>query len=101
MNAIISNLEATLKDAYRKAVDADTKLEQLQRSGMGKFSTIFATDSGFQQEKNRFMPYVEELAADILALKSEDESVQQAKLPLLLKKLELMFSTLHRFKTSL
>ena len=83
---------------YRKAIDADSAIDQLQAQGKGKFSTIFADQSGFETRAKRFSPYVSELAAEIEALKEEDQSQLAQKLPAIVRKIELMFSTLSEFK---
>lgn len=38
---VLEQLTENLQLAYRQAIDADTRLDELQKAGMGKFSHIF------------------------------------------------------------
>ena len=64
MQAINEQLQETLQTLYRKAIDADAVLDQLQQVQKGKFQAVFAEDSGFETQAKRFSPYVEEIARD-------------------------------------
>lgn len=100
MDSVHQQLQETLQTLYRKAVDADQILDQLQHQQQGKFAAIFADDSGFTTRSKRFGPYVEEIAADWQALKQlSDEDAKQALMPLV-KKIELALSTLQQFVSS-
>ena len=81
MDSVHQQLQETLQTLYRKAVDADARLDQLQQQQKGKFAAIFAEDSGFTTRAKRFSPYVEEIAQDWQALKTlpEDEAKAAAK----------------------
>ncbi len=85
---------------YRKAIDADAALDELQRSGKAKFSVIFAEDSGFTSRSKRFGPYVDELAKDVTTLQIDDPDVKD-DLAAVVKKMELLLLTLGKLKVTL
>lgn len=101
MSKIIDALNENLKLIYRKALDADANLDGLQKSGKGKFNTIFTQESGFKTSSKRFAPYVEELAEDVLNLTKANEEQLNQQLPPLVKKIELLLKTLEQFKKTL
>ena len=98
MQAINEQLQDTLQTLYRKAIDADAILDQLQQSQKGKFQAIFTEDSGFETSSKRFSPYVEEIARDWQAIKDSDEATFKAGLAPLVKKIELALTTLGQFQ---
>ncbi|WP_218352334.1 hypothetical protein [Alteromonas lipotrueiana] len=98
MQAVHQQLQDTIQTLYRKAVDADNKLDALQQAKQGKFSAIFATDSGFRTQAKRFTPYVQEIAEDWQALKELDEQQMKAALVPLVEKIQLALKTLDQFK---
>lgn len=101
MNKIIEMLNENLRVIYRKSVDADAALQALQTKGKGKFEAIFSDGSGFSTRNKRFGPYVEELAGEIAPLaEAEQETINQA-LPPIVKKMELLLTTLAQFKQTL
>ncbi len=97
INQIAEQLKENLQLAYRQAIDADAKLDMLQKAGHGKFSAIFTTQQGFKQSATRFQPYVTELLEELQALQQTTE-IDQAKLESLVKKLGLVLQTLQAFK---
>ncbi|GGF84906.1 hypothetical protein [Alteromonas lipolytica] len=101
MDSVHQQLQETLQTLYRKAVDADQMLDQLQHQQQGKFAAIFAEDSGFTTRSKRFGPYVEEIATDWQALKQLDNDAAKQALVPLVKKIELALSTLHQFASSI
>ena len=101
MDALHQQLQDNLQLIYRKAIDADAAIDSLQQQGKGKFATIFAKGSGFETEAKRFGPYVKELAGNIDALKGQQQEALAQQLPIVVKQIELMFTTLNNFKTSL
>lgn len=101
MNKIIDALNDNLKVIYRKAVDADAALNSLQSNGKGKFNTIFGDNTGFTTRSKRFSPYVEEIAGEVSVLVDADESTLNNALPPLVKKIELILTTLDQFKRTL
>ncbi|MCL1124818.1 prephenate dehydrogenase [Shewanella surugensis] len=94
-----AQLQTNLQTAYRQALDADKKLDELKKSGHVKFTAIFGKEENFTTQSNRFKPYVQELATEITALPTEDETFAQA-LSQLLPKLALLLQTLEAFKKS-
>nr|WP_136250496.1 hypothetical protein [Ningiella ruwaisensis] len=104
MDKVISALNENLQLIYRKALDADAVLDSLQQSGKGKFQTIFSGDTPFHTRSKRFKDYIEEVAGDVAILQGKgdlSEQDKQQKLPLIVKKLELLITTLEQFKQSL
>ncbi len=100
MQAVHQQLQDTIQTLYRKAVDADNKLDALQQAQQGKFVAIFTADSGFRTESKRFTPYVQEVTEDWQALKELDEEAMKAALVPLVEKIQLMLKTLDQFKQS-
>ncbi|AUC87276.1 hypothetical protein GTW09_10200 [Alteromonas hispanica] len=101
MHNVHQQLQETMQTLYRKAVDADKALDELQRDQKGKFSAVFAADSGFSTSAKRFVPYVEEIALDWQAMKDMDEEQTKAALAPLVKKIELALLTITQFQQSL
>lgn len=101
MHSIHQQLQETIQTLYRKAVDADHNLDNLQRDQKGKFAAVFADDSGFNTSAKRFGPYVEEIANDWQALKALTPEKAKLALPPLVKKIELALVTLAQFQQSL
>lgn len=101
MNKIIEALNENLRVIYRKAVDADVALNTLQSKGKGKFETIFVDGSGFSTRSKRFGPYVEELAGEVAPLVEADQNKLNDELPVIVKKIELLLTTLAQFKKTL
>lgn len=100
MDKLIEALNENLKVIYRKAVDADTALNRLQHDGKGKFDSIFAEESGFKTRNKRFGPYVEELAGDIAEI-AQTTGPSETALANVVKKIELLLTTLEQFKKTL
>jgi hypothetical protein len=100
MNVIIEKLSENLQLIYRKSIDADVAISQLRNDGKGKFTAIFPADSGFNHQGKFFKPYVEELAADINKISELDEEKQKSALTKIVKKMELLLSTLGQFQRS-
>ncbi|MCG9695522.1 prephenate dehydrogenase [Shewanella sp. Isolate11] len=95
---LTQQLKETLQLAYRQAIDADNKLDELKKAGHGKFSTIFTQEEGFDARSNRFSPYVQELAQEMTQLPSEGEALAPA-LEKLVRKLGVLLQTLQTFKS--
>ncbi|QSX33326.1 prephenate dehydrogenase [Shewanella avicenniae] len=92
---VIPQLMTNLQTAYRQAVDADAKLDQLQQAGHAKFSKIFTVEQGFNTQSTRFLPYVKELAEAVAKLEQAED---QALLESIVKRLGLILMTLAQFK---
>lgn len=101
LDTVHQQLQETLQTLYRKAVDADAVLTQLQHQQQGKFTAIFDEDSGFVTRARRFGPYIEEIAQDWQTLKTLDESSAKQALVPLIKKIELALATLTQFSSRL
>ena len=69
MEQLLSQLDANLKELYRKALDADAILDELQQQGHAKHQAIFAADQLFQVQSPRFMPYLSETAEQVSAIR--------------------------------
>ena len=100
MENLISSLEQNLKELYRKAIDADSHINELKKQGHGKFEAIFKDDRLFTTKADKFMPYLEETAEQILTLKNSELGVeaQQADIELVVKKLHMLHQTIGNFK---
>lgn len=94
---VIQQLKENLQAAYRQAIDADVKLDELQKAGMGKFSAIFNADQGFKQQSSRFLPYVQELANELETLQGSTHIPPEA-LEQHVIKLGVLMQTLQAFK---
>ena len=101
MQAIHEQLQQTVADLHRKAIDADKKLDQLQQSQQGKFSAIFDKDSEFESDAKRFGPYVQEIAQDWQALKTAPSQEFETQLTSLVKKIETILTTIAQFNGAL
>ncbi|TAA46932.1 MULTISPECIES: prephenate dehydrogenase [Corallincola] len=98
---LFEHLSANLKQAYRQAIDADAILNEMLQLDVGKFDAVFRKDQGFECEAIRFVPYVEELAAEIEPLKTASPDKFEAQLKTWVSKLELLLRTLAEFKRNL
>ena len=103
MENLISSLEQNLKELYRKAIDADTHINELKKQGHGKFEAIFKDDTLFTAKADKFMPYLEETAEQILTLKNSEDpaQAQQTQIETIVKKLHLLHQTIANFKGAL
>ena len=99
MENLIIELENNLKELYRKAIDADAQINELKKQGHGKFHSIFKDSNLFSAESNKFMPYLEETAEDILNLKNSELPLEQNKpaIEQVVKKLHLLHTNLSGF----
>lgn len=96
---IIEQLQVNIKVIYHKAVDADKVISAQQADGLGQFDQIFVDDSPFTTRADHFLPYVEELANDLLIVQeAEDETQFKSTLENLVLKIELAHKTLANFK---
>ncbi len=96
---VIEQLKASLQTAYRQAIDADTRLDELKKAGHVKFDAIFSASEGFKSKSNRFTPYVQELAADMETMIQSPESFATA-LECYIPKLALLLQTMQAFKSN-
>jgi len=99
--SVQAQLQENIKIIYHRAVDADQALIALRKEKTASFEHIFANDTPFTNHSNTFLPYVEELAADLQAIQSDSEENYQSKLPAIVVKIELLFKTLNAFKDKL
>lgn len=98
---VLEQLQENLKIIYHKAVDADKQLELLRQQKKAGFAQIFGADSAFKNHSNTFLPYVEELAADLQEIQTDNEEHYKTLLPAIVVKIELLFKTLNAFKVNL
>ncbi|WP_406664498.1 hypothetical protein [Gallaecimonas sp. GXIMD1310] len=94
--SLIDHLRASLKTAYQQALDADRQLDALASENLAQFDAVLKPGQGFDTEANRFKPYVEELAQQLLTLEKEDDIAPA--LAEVTKQLQLLLHTLARFK---
>jgi len=97
---VVEQLQENIKLIYHKAVDADKAILSLRDEKHAKFTNIFNEDSIFKNHSDTFLPYVEELAADLQAVETDSEDHYQQLLPNIVIKIELLFKTLNSFKTA-
>ena len=99
---IIEQLQVNIKTIYHKAIDADKVIKAQQADGLGQFDQIFVDDSPVVTRAQHFLPYVEELANDLLELQqATDEQHFVSYLEPLVVKIELAHKTLAAFKQQL
>lgn len=98
---VLKQLKENLKIIYHKAVDADKQLELLRQQKKGGFTHIFADDTPFKNHADTFLPYVEELAADLQEIQVDNEEHYKTLLPSIVIKIELLLKMLNAFKTKL
>ncbi|MCL1089182.1 prephenate dehydrogenase [Shewanella profunda] len=94
---VIEQLKENLQTAYRQAIDADAKLDELKKAGHGKFTSIFTLDQGFIISSNRFLPYVQELVDDLTTLESQP-TLDPVALETYVRQLGILLKTLQVFK---
>ncbi|BDX08239.1 hypothetical protein [Planctobacterium marinum] len=99
MDAVLEKLNENLQVLYRRAVDADSALDQLSSQGKAKHKAIFPADAGFTVTSERFAPYIAELSNDISDMQAMGaEADKTAALSAVVKKMESLFVTLAQFK---
>lgn len=96
-----AQLQENIKIIYHRAVDADKMLIELRKQETAGFAHIFSNDTPFNHHANTFLPYVEELAADLQAIQTDDETHYKKLLPAIVVKIELLFKTLNAFNSNL
>ena len=98
---VLKHLQENVKAVYHKAVDADKMIEQLRENEKAGFKQIFSADTPFRNHSDTFLPYVEELAADLQEIETDDEEHYKKRLPSIVLKIELLFKMLLTFKSNL
>ncbi|WP_028775018.1 hypothetical protein [Shewanella waksmanii] len=94
---VIEQLKQNLQTAYRQAIDADAKLDELKKVGHGKFASIFGKQQGFSTESNRFGPYVQELAQQLTEISADNANINE-QIEQFVPKLAVLLQTLQAFK---
>lgn len=98
---VLKHLQENVKIIYHKAVDADKQIELLREQKKAGFAQIFSADTAFKNHSDTFLPYVEELAADLQEIQTDDEEHYKKLLPNIVVKIELLFKMLTTFKSNL
>lgn len=98
---VLKHLQENVKIIYHKAVDADKQIESLREHQKAGFKQIFSIDSAFKNHSDTFLPYVEELAADLQEIQTDDEEHYKKLLPNIVVKIELLFKMLNSLKSNL
>lgn len=98
---IAEHLKNNLKDLYRQALDADKRLEAIAKEGLGHHDAILRANEGFRCESKRFMPYLQEIGDDIERLAELSKSEFEANVPMVVKKLQTLNTTLANFKRAM
>ena len=99
--SVLVQLQENVKIIYHKAVDADKQLAELREQKKAGYAQVFAGDSAFKNHSDTFLPYLEELAADLQEIQTDDENHYKKLLPSIVVKIELLFKMLTSFKTNL
>ena len=99
--SVQAQLQENIKIIYHRAVDADQALGELRKQKTAGFAHIFADDTPFTKHADTFLPYVEELAADLQAIQTDTEEHYMKQLPAIVVKIELLFKMLNAFKENL
>ncbi|MDR7120976.1 prephenate dehydrogenase [Rheinheimera soli] len=97
MDQLLDQLDQNLKELYRKAVDADALLDEVQQQGHGKYQRIFVDDKSFQVSSDRFMPYLSEAAEQVAAMR-QTQQFNTATLQRVVKQIQLLHKTLAEFR---
>ena len=97
MDQLLEQLDQNLKDLYRKALDADAVLNEIQQQGHGKHQAIFVDDKSFLVSSNRFMPYLSEAAEHVAAMR-QTQQFNTATLQRVVKQIQLLHKTLAEFR---
>ncbi|MBR9727582.1 prephenate dehydrogenase [Shewanella intestini] len=96
---IIQQIKENLQTAYRQSIDCDSRLDELHKAGHGKFVSIFNKEQGFNEQSNRFLPYVKELATDFDRFQS-NQHIAPEELESFVKRLATLLQTMQVFKLS-
>jgi len=99
--SVIKQLQENIKIIYHRAVDADKQLELLRQQKKAGFAQIFSNDSAFKNHSTTFLPYIEELAADLQEIQTDNDDHYHTLIPAIVVKIELLFKTLQAFKSNL
>ncbi|MBU1436702.1 MAG: prephenate dehydrogenase [Gammaproteobacteria bacterium] len=97
MEQLLTQLDLNLKELYRKALDADAILDELQNKGQARHQAVFPAPSIFKISSPRFMPYLSETAEQIAAIRLTQQ-FNTATLALVVKQLQLLHKTLSEFR---
>lgn len=97
MEQLLNQLDLNLKELYRKALDADAILDELQSKGQAKHQAIFPAPAIFRVSSPRFMPYLSETAEQVSAIR-QTQQFNTATLELVVKQLQLLHKTLNEFR---
>lgn len=96
MQNVIETIRQNIALAHQQAVDCDKLIEELKSQGKGQFSAIFK--EGFTTRSDKFLPYVEEMAAhfyDLIQLGQTE--IPKDDLAKIVQQLEIIFSTQAKF----
>jgi len=99
--SVLNQLQENVKIIYHKAVDADKKLALLREHKKASFAQIFSSETAFKNHADTFLPYVEELAADLQAIQVDGDEHYKTLLPSIVTKIELLLKMLTAFDANL
>lgn len=98
---LFTALQENIRLIYRQSIDADKQINELRQQEMAKFSAIFDETQGFVTKANRFTPYAEELAKELIEIKEAANEQVPALLTPLVAKIEIQLQLLQVFKANL
>ncbi len=94
---IHKRIEDNLKEILPFAQKADEILLSLKEENKGRFSAIFPKHSLFNVQATLFLPYLEEVNADLEKLPQPQDLAFETLLTDLLRKIELLHQVLASF----
>ncbi len=97
---LFAALQENIRLIYRQSLDADKSIDDLQQQDMAKFSAIFSEQHGFIAKSDRFVPYSQELGADLVILQQADEKDVPTLVQPLVAKIEIQLQLLQVFKSN-
>jgi len=98
---LFTALQENIRLIYRQSIDADKKINELRQQDMAKFSAIFDQSQGFTTNADRFTPYAEELAKDLIELQQLAPEAVAGQVQPLVAKIEVSLQILQVFKANL
>jgi primosomal protein N'' len=98
---LFTALQENIRLIYRQSIDADKQINELRHQDMAKFSAIFDQSQGFETKANRFTPYAEELAKELIEIKEAVSEQVPTLLKPLVAKIEIQLQLLQVFKANL
>lgn len=94
---IKNRITESLKELTQQAMTADEILTDLDQENKGRFASIFPKHSTFNTTATRFLPYLEEVNAELEKLPAMEEEAFQPALQTLMNKIGMLYEILNVF----